>query len=354
MLWALVMAGGQGTRFWPESRAKNPKQFLRVMGKKSLLEQTIARIRPVIPPGRILVVTQESKMRDAARHARIPGSNIIGEPVGRNTAPCAALAAALILKKDPAAILAILPSDHHIEKSGVFSRALKAAGKIADKRRLPVTFGIEPDFPHTGYGYLEITKQDGTAGGFKVYRLKRFHEKPDLKKAKAFLKTKRFYWNSGMFVWRADELLAAAKKFLPSAWRLANEIAAGSNLKVQMKRHYAKMPDISIDYGLMEKMRGKILMLPVKMGWNDVGDWKTLAKYWPKDVSENALFAKTLMIDSRGNIVKGRERLIVFVGVNDCVVVDTEDALLVCSKHKTEHIRKVVEHIKAKNWHQYL
>src|SRR3990167_4365383 len=205
MYWVLIMAGGQGTRFWPESRAKKPKQFLQLFGKKSLLEHTVSRLNGIVPPSRIIVVTQAEKVSLVSRLVRIPRKNIIGEPVGRNTAPCAALVAAHILRQDPEAVLAILPSDHHIAKEPLFCKLLKTAFSTASKKRMPVTFGIQPDFPHTGYGYLETALSAGRQGGFKMFHLKAFHEKPDPRRAQKYLKAGNFYWNSGMFVWRADE-----------------------------------------------------------------------------------------------------------------------------------------------------
>lgn len=353
MDWALIMAGGQGTRFWPESRAKKPKQFLQLFGKKSLLEHTVSRLKGVVPASRILVVTQAEKVSLVSRLARIPKKNIIGEPVGRNTAPCAALIAAQILRKDPEAVLAILPSDHHIAKEPLFRKLLKTAFATASKKRMPVTFGIKADFPHTGYGYLETASFVRRQGGFKIYHLKAFHEKPDQRRAEKYLKAGNFYWNSGMFVWRADELLKTAKQYLPVAYAGAVKIAAAGCSRAAMKS-YHRMPNISIDYGLMEKLRGKILTIPVDMGWSDVGDWKVLSGFWSRDRDGNTVRGNSLAIESSGNVVRGGRRLIALLGVHDHVIVDTDDALLVCSKHKTESIRKIVDQLKLKKWKQYL
>ncbi len=353
MLWAVIMAGGSGTRFWPESRRKTPKQFLRIFGKKTLLEQTVLRLAKTIPLSRVLVITQNDKVSLCRKLLpNVPRAQIFGEPIGRNTAPCAALGAALALKKDPEAVIALLPADHQIEKSAFFCQALQAAEKIAQKEKLPVTFGIKPDFPHTGFGYLELDKKF-RRGSLPVFRLKCFHEKPDLKKAVAFLRSSRFLWNSGMFIWRADELLKATAEHLPQADRVLKKILA-SDFEKGMARFYAGMPNISIDYGLMEKMRGKILAIPVDLGWNDVGGWQALADLWPKDQNQNVTIGKTLLIDSEANIIKGGKRLVALLGMKDCVVVDTPDAVLVCPKSKTESIRKVVHALKLKGWNEYL
>jgi len=354
MLWAVVMAGGSGTRFWPESRRKNPKQFLHIFGKKSLLVQTVDRIEHLIPASRILVITQQDKVLTARKLLkRVPSDQIIGEPVGRNTAPCAILAAALAAQKDPQAVIALLPADHHIQKPHVFRRALQSAAAVAHRTGAPVTFGIKPDYPHTGYGYLEMDRRIRSSKGFSVFQLKRFHEKPTLLKAKEFLKSKKYLWNSGMFVWKAESLLLASKKCLPSAHQIIFKIISGP-LGKGMDRYYSQMPNISIDYGLMEKMKGSILTIPADFGWNDVGGWKSLEGLWPQDKHGNTSLGQSLLIESRGNIIKSGKRLVVLLGVKDHVVVDTPDAVLICPKEQTESIRKVVASLQAKPLKKYL
>jgi mannose-1-phosphate guanylyltransferase len=354
MLWAVIMAGGSGTRFWPESRRKNPKQFLRIFGKRTLLEETTARLGKAVPPSRIIVVAQNEKVSQVRRLLKaVPPRQIFGEPVGRNTAPCAVLAAAIVSEKDSEAVVALLPADHSIKNVLLFQKALKAAYEIAQREKYPVTFGIKPAFPHTGYGYLELNRLVQRDGRFLVYRLKRFHEKPDLKKAAAFFHWGRFLWNSGMFVWRADELLRAAEAYLPEAYRLIHKMMA-HGIEKGMRRFYRDMPNISIDYGLMEKMRGKILTIPVELGWNDVGGWNSLAELRSHDKNQNVTVGKVLLIESTGNIVKANDRLIALVGMKDHVVIDTRDALLVCPRQKTESIRKVVEELKNRKWTKYL
>ncbi len=352
MLWAVLMAGGSGTRFWPESRRSHPKQFLKIFGDKTLLEATAARLPGVIPASRTIVITLKAKRAHTAKLLKkIPARNIFGEPVGRNTAPCAVLAAALIAKRDPDAVIALLPADHRIEKGNAFRRALKAAAKIAASTDYPVTFGIKPDSPHTGYGYLELGPRTG-----HVHRLQRFHEKPDLATANRFLRSGRFLWNSGMFVWRADALLKAAEKFLPRAARLAKKIAAGKT-QSGMDRHWPAMPNISIDYGLMEKLGGRILAMPVQFGWSDVGGWQALAALQVKDrpgTAGNVLLGNVLALESAGNMVKAGGRLVVLLGMKGHLVVDTDDALLICPKEKAESIRVIVRALEKKRLHRYL
>lgn len=353
MIWAVIMAGGQGTRFWPESRRARPKQFLNLFGRKTLLEQTLDRIRAVIPSERVLIVTQEDKIplvrRLAGRQV-----HVIGEPVGRNTAPCLVVAAAWISRRDPDAVLAILPSDHRIEKETGFRKALRAAADVAKTSGRPVTFGIKPGFPSTGYGYLEMSGRLSRVQGFDVFTLRRFHEKPPLAKAKHFLKTGNFLWNSGMFIWTAKGVLAAAGKHLAPVLRLALKITSSGELQKNMRRHFKDMIAISIDYGLMEKLKGKILCIPVDFGWSDVGSWKALADFTVPDKNGNAAAGDVIFVKSRGNFVKAGGKLVALVGISNAVVVDTGDALLVCDKAETESIRDVIAALKERKLERLL
>jgi mannose-1-phosphate guanylyltransferase len=353
MLWAVIMAGGEGTRFWPESRRRRPKQFLKIFGRKTLLEQTVDRLKGVVPSGRVIVVTQKANVKLVRSLLKIPSWQIIGEPVGRNTAPCAALAASIALMEDPCAVLAILPADHRIEKPAVFRRALRAAGDIAESEKLPVTFGIKPTYPHTGFGYLELGPSVGRRAGFPVHQLKRFREKPDYTQAKIFLKSKRFLWNSGMFIWRADALTEAARRYQPGIYRCLTRILKGP-LKAQMGRWFPDMPNVSIDYGLMERLGGRILAIPADFKWNDLGGWQVIPEMWKHDRQGNVARGKILLMESCGNVVKGDKRLLALVGVRDLVVVDTPDALLICHRKKTEKVRGVVAALKRRGYEEHL
>ncbi len=354
MLWAVLMAGGTGTRFWPESREHLPKQFLSLFGSETLIEQTCARLFPLVPSSKVLVITQQDKTGLVKKLLkRLKPWQIVGEPVGRNTAPCAILAAQIALEKDPQAVIALLPADHLIRKEAVFRRALKAAQAMALSSGLPVTFGIRPASPHTGYGYLEMDRRAGRRNGFDFYRLKRFHEKPAVAQARRFYKSGRFLWNSGMFVWKASALLEAAKKVLPEAVRLSGQITA-AGLPAGMKKFYAKMPNISIDYALMEPLKGRILTCPVDFGWSDVGSWESLREVQAGDAQGNVAGGQALFLDSRENIVKAPGKIVVMLGMRGHLVVDTPDAILVCPVEKTQAIRQIVSELKAKKLHRYL
>lgn len=353
MLWSLIMAGGSGTRFWPESRQHAPKQFLSIFGKKTLIQQTVDRIHPLIPRKRVLVITNTRHTGDVKRLLRISSKQIVGEPLGRNTAPCAVLAAAMFHRKDPDAVAAILPSDHRIADENLFRKVLAAASEAAKRSGMPVTFGIRPAYANTGYGYLEMGGRFSKAKALDIFRLKRFHEKPDAKKAEKFLKSKNFLWNSGMFVWRADRLLETAKKYLPDAYELSNKIL-DAGLEKGLKKYYKDMPNISIDYGLMEKMAGSILTIPADFGWHDLGGWLAFEDFWDKDGDGNAVRGRAVLLESRNNIVKSGGRLVAMIGVENFVVVDTDDALLVCPKSKAESIRSIVQALKDRKLEVHL
>jgi mannose-1-phosphate guanylyltransferase len=354
MNWAVIMAGGSGTRFWPESRKHRAKQFLGLFGPKTLLEQTFDRVKKVIPPSRILVFTALDKAASTAKLLHIPRSQVIGEPAGRNTAPCAAWAASLVLKKDSSAVLGIFPADHFIKDENTFAKVLRIAFGQADESGMPVTLGIKPDQPHTGYGYFEIAEKKATVRGMPVFFLKCFHEKPELARARAYFRSKKFLWNAGIFIWRADCLLETTRRELPAVFKTAVKIAAGGMSAAAVKKLFTKVPNISIDYGLMEKLSGGILTIPVSMGWSDVGSWATLRGLLPVDRGGNLSIGNNILVESSGNVVKGTGRLIATVGLKDHVVVDTGDAVLVCPVSETESIRKIVVELQKRNMHRFL
>jgi mannose-1-phosphate guanylyltransferase len=354
MRWAVIMAGGSGTRFWPESRKDLPKQFLKLIGRETLLEQTFSRIKKVIPPSRILIFTAQDKTALTAKLLRIPRSQVIGEPMGRNTAPCAAWAASAILRKDPSAVLGIFPADHHIQDEQTFVKVLRVAYDQAERGDAPVTLGIKPDQPHTGYGYLEMGPKKASVRSVPVHSLRRFHEKPKLALAKKYFRSGKFLWNAGIFFWRADALLETTRRHLPEVFKAVVEIAAGGLSAQRVKRLFSKVPSVSIDYGLMEKLSGGILTIPVSMGWNDVGSWAAIRSLWPLDTCGNLSFGNTVLVESSGNIIKGKDRLIATVGLKDHVVVDTGDAILVCPMSETESIRKIVLALQKNKQQRYL
>jgi mannose-1-phosphate guanylyltransferase len=322
---------------------------LNIFGRKTLIQQTFERIKKVVPASRILVFTARDKASLAAKLLRIPRSQVIGEPVGRNTAPCAAWAASLILRKDPSAVLGIFPADHVIRDEAAFAKVLRAAYDQADGTGMPVTLGVKPQQAHTGYGYLEMGTKKISVCGVPVFFLKCFREKPGLSLARKYFRSRKFLWNAGIFIWRADCLLETTRRQLPAVFRTVVKIASGGLSAPAVKKLFSKISGISIDYGLMEKLGGGILTIPVAMGWSDVGGWSALKDLLSKDSKGNVTSGNTLLVDSTGNLIRSNGKLIATVGLKDHVVVESEDAILVCPLSQTESIRKIVQELQKKN-----
>jgi len=346
---AVVMAGGSGTRFWPLSRANRPKQFLPVTGRRSMLEETVARLRPLVPPRHIYTVADAAKTQTIVRLLpRLHLRNMLVEPEGRNTAPSLILVTARIHAENPAAVVVVLPSDHLIRDVPVFLRQLEAGCRTAAERRALVTFGIPPAFPSTGYGYIRASaKPAGRTGGFLFHEVESFEEKPPLKKARKFVRAKNYTWNSGMFIWRADVFAEKLKTHAPAyapgwdrmlaAFRKKRRRAAAAAFKT--------LPAKSIDYALMEKASG-VLVFPARFGWSDVGAWSSLFDIWPRDGRGNAARGEILAMESEGNLVYNPGRFTALVGVKDLIVVATEDALLVCRRDADQKVKDVLAELK--------
>jgi mannose-1-phosphate guanylyltransferase len=347
-MYIVILAGGSGTRFWPLSRKKTPKQLMSVFGGRSMLQRTVERVL-TLKPERILVVTNALQAEETARQlAFVKGDviSIVEEPLARNTAPAIGLAAAIIEREDPTAVMAVLPADHYIRDEEEFRNTLLKAEAVASNLKL-VTLGIVPTRPETGFGYVEADRERGKDG---VYPVRRFVEKPCLEKACEYLATGDFFWNSGMFVWRADVILDRIRTHMPdlSAGLSVLHIPAGmdhlSSLRAQVSDLYGRIAAESIDYGVMEKAEG-VVVIPSSFGWSDVGSWSALPEILEPDGDGNVLINtdKVLCLDSRGSLVRAGERLIALVGVRDLVVVDSGDALLICPKDRAQDVKKVTE-----------
>jgi len=337
-VYAVILAGGVGSRFWPLSRELEPKQFLKFKGEKSLLQQTIDRVLPLIPSENIIIIgSQQHKFELEGQVAsfKVPAENIILEPCGKNTAPAIGLAARMIAKRDLDATMIVLPADHYIENTKKLLKIFKQGIEIADKDYL-VTIGIEPTSAHTGYGYIKIKKDEGRrTRDEKAYKVEKFTEKPDKKTAKKYFKSKQYFWNSGMFIWRAASILNEINKYLPDLSK-----------KLSLDK-WASIQPISIDYGILEKSK-KVVMLPgYGLGWSDLGSWSAFSSICDKDKNGNVLCGDSVDFDSSEVSVFGKNRLIATIGLKNTVIVDTDDALLVCDKSRTEDVKKVVDHIKS-------
>lgn len=350
-VYAVIMAGGAGTRFWPASRSLRPKQLLPLAGDTSetLLASTVRRLAPLVTEDRVVVVTGEHLAEATAKAVPgVPRSQILCEPAPRNTAPCIAWATATIARLDPEAIVAVLPSDHFIGNETEFRRVLELALKTAAGGRV-TTVGIVPTRPETGYGYIEVG--DAIEGG-AAKSVARFVEKPDRTRAEQFLAGGKHLWNAGMFFFRASDMAQLVERHLPElatgVAKIDDAARAGKETET-VKAVFPTLPSISIDHGVMEKAAG-LAVVPGEFGWNDVGSWQSAWELGAPDASGNALSAGAIAIDSKNNLVRALgkgKKVVALVGVNDLVVVETEDALLVIPRERAQDVRLVVEALKA-------
>jgi mannose-1-phosphate guanylyltransferase len=362
-MFAVIMAGGKGSRFWPRSREKMPKHLLDIQGERTIIRETVDRIRPLVPPERTLIVTGRSHAAELIRQLpEIPSENILIEPVGRNTAPCIGLAALHIQKRVPDAVMLVLPSDHRIGDEAEFRRVLEAAGRTAAEGNPLVTIGIRPTGPETGYGYIEQGDPWGhdaascphSAG--RIYRVRSIREKPPLEQAREFLRQGGFCWNSGMFVWKASTILGAVKRFLPELHEGLMQIreALGTEREEEVVGDvYSAQKAVSIDYGVMEKAED-VLVVPGDFGWSDLGSWDALWEVSEKDENGNAVRGEFIGIDAGDCLIHSPGKLVALVGVRDLLVVETDDALLICRRGQSQDVRKVVEILEKKGLNIYL
>lgn len=352
MTYAVIMAGGVGTRFWPQSRQSKPKQFLNFFGDRSLLQNTADRIKKLIPADCIYVITNERYTDLVQQHVPdIPKENIIGETIARNTAPCIALAAAIIQKRDPDGTMIVLPSDHHISEPDKFIQVLQTAVDAANQGSNIVTIGIKPHRPETGYGYIQFdADKNHSNSDIPTYNVVTFAEKPDMETAIDFINSGDFLWNSGMFVWRASSILSEIQHHLPQIFRqieIFKDSLSENNLDQEMiDIFYKNCISISIDYGVMEKAKA-VYVVPGDFGWNDVGSWLAAYELEPKDADGNVVsIPHSRLINSSNCFIRSdsdSNKLIAIVGLQGVAVVDTEDALLICRLDASQDVKKVVE-----------
>jgi mannose-1-phosphate guanylyltransferase/mannose-6-phosphate isomerase len=360
-LYAVILAGGSGTRFWPLSRQLYPKQLLRILGDKTLIQQTMDRVLPSVPADRILISTnpaqadsirfQLGEWKDELSH------NFVIEPEARNTAPAIALAAIELIKRDPEAVMLVLPADHVIKGDKKFQAAVALGAELSTKGYL-ITFGIKPVRPETGYGYIQPNRRARLAsrGGLVGYSVARFVEKPDAKKAARYLQAGNYYWNSGIFVWRASTILDELLRHQPALARGMKKIGElkksdeGSSAVAQV---YQRLTPISIDHGVMERS-SRAVMIPVDFAWSDVGSWSSLEEVAPRDQSGNVVSGRVVDLESRDSILYADRRLVATIGLSGMVVVDTPDATLICPKNRSQDVKKVVEILKRQGAPEHL
>lgn len=345
MNYALIMCGGSGSRFWPKSRKAYPKQFLKPLGPDTMLQSTFSRIRNLIPIENIYVVTNKNYV-DIIREQlpELGEDNLIVEPMQKETATCIGHSAVRLMKKDSEAVMVVLPSDHHIENENAFITTLQQGMLIAENSKHLITIGVKPTRPETAYGYIQIGKKIDEEWPIDTYKVRRFTEKPNKEKATEFIEDGRYLWNSGMFIWKVSSLLKQYKKHLPEIYESLKAIRDGLGTDNEfsiLEEEYEKIEGISIDYGIMEKSKD-VYVIECNFGWDDIGNWTAMERYMERDEWGNQTKGRFLQIDSRDCIVCGEKRLIAAIGVNDLIIVDTDDVLLICRRERDQDIKELL------------
>ncbi len=355
-LYAIILAGGTGTRLWPRSRRDRPKQFLDLLSARTMLQQAYDRIAPLVSANRVYVITNASYVGEIeCQLPEIPAAQIIGEPDGRGTAPAIGYAADLLTARDPEAVMVVLPADHFIQRDAEFREAICAAEKMAQQDLL-VTFGIQPSYPETGYGYIEAGVELDRVLGFSARRVCRFAEKPDRATAEQFIANGNYFWNSGMFIWRAAVIREEFARHMPEHARQLQAIAAARgtpNEGETFERIWREMKTETIDYGVMERS-DRVAVLPIDVGWSDVGNWATLLDLLPGDGNQNVIVGDHIGVETRASLIYTTDRLIATVGIQDMIVVDTGDVVLVCHKEDAQKVKHLVDELKRRKDEKYL
>jgi mannose-1-phosphate guanylyltransferase len=361
---AVILAGGRGTRFWPRSRTKTPKQLLSIVGKGTMLEQTVLRLRPLLLAERIWTVT--SVEQSATVRKQLPQAarkRVIVEPLGRNTAAAIALAAFHIrhaAKGD--ALMAVLPADHYIQETQAYQKIVSTALHVAREPGRMVVLGIPPTRPETGFGYIERVEATIGANGVPVYPVRRFAEKPALETAKEYLKSGNYHWNAGMFFWRVSTILNEMQKHLPATFGMLEGLAAKigtQKYRSHLRKIYPKLENISVDYAILERATRdrtvpQVFVIPAEVGWSDIGSWAAVYELLAKHSGENVLTGKGHVIDASGNFISSAGKFVAAIGVHDLVVVETADALLICPRDRTQDVGKLVKWLEEQKMKELL
>lgn len=358
------MAGGVGARFWPYGLNKLPKQFLPIANSNStMLQLTVERIRNIVSLDRIFVITNVQYVNEVKKQIpKIPFENIIGEPIGRNTAPCVGLAATMLKQYDEKAKILVVPADHLIENLDEFIKVANAGLQFIESNDALVTIGINPTHPETGYGYIQyiedayLTIGSGHKDRINVYKVKTFAEKPTLEIAKVFLESGDFLWNSGMFIFRADVILKEIEKSLPDLNHELKKIEKDlhtNKFKKTLEKVFTHIKSISIDYGIMEKS-ARVYVIKGNFKWSDLGSWDEVYRIKPKDKNGNVILGESLLKDASDNLILSTKGFVGLIGVKDLIVINTKEGLLICKKGRTQEVKEIVDYLKRKGLTEYL
>jgi mannose-1-phosphate guanylyltransferase len=356
---AIVLAGGRGTRFWPRSRTRTPKQLLNIVGKDTMLQQTVARLKPLIPAGRIWTVTNAEQV--AAVRKQVPTAarkRVLIEPMGMNTAVAIGLAAIHVRHATRGdAVMAVLPADHYIEQAQKFREIMGAALEVAREPGRMVVLGIPPTQPETGFGYIERMGDPTASKGLSIFAVRRFTEKPELKLAQEYVASGNYHWNAGMFFWRVSTFLDNLKRFLPKTHAALEKLAESMGTRGyerKLRAIYPKLENISVDYAVLEpatRIEGppRVFVIPAEVGWSDIGSWAAVYQLLAKNSGENVLAADGLTLDAEGNFLWSPSKFVAAIGVRDLVVVETPDALLVCPRDRAQDVAKIVKQLEEQH-----
>ncbi len=355
---AVILAGGGGTRFWPLSRQNTPKQLLNLSGKDIMLNDTIQRYEGVIPLENTLIVTNESQaeLLNDILLDQVPRENILKEPMAKNTAACILYAALAIQKKYGDTLMVVLPSDHYITDEDGYRNILTQVCRIAGETDKLLTIGIKPSFPATGYGYIRFNKEPKVNMPEGVFEVSEFVEKPAFERAKQYVASGDYLWNSGTFIWKTSVLLNNYQRYLPRLYKSMIEIVDHLGTAEESEviaKIYADLQSISIDYGILERS-DEVLVVPGDFGWNDVGSWDALGAIFPTDENGNIVKAKHLGVNTKNSIIYGSEQLIATIGVENLIIAATNDSILICPKDKAQNVKEVVELLKEKGMREYV